>query len=200
VTAEIADSLGMKKAEGALVDQPQADSPAAKAGIKSGDVITAINGKTVKDAHELARTIGMMPPDTAVKFDLLRNGGISTVTATLGQMPHEKQAANARSGNPQATSGTPYLGLSLAPANEVAGSGAEGVVVTDVDPNGPAAQHGVQTGNIILDIGGKAVANVGDVRNALNDAKGQGKHDVLMHVKTGNATKFVAVPIAKQAG
>jgi serine protease Do len=142
----------------------------------------------------------MMPPDTAVKFDLLRNGGISTVTATLGQMPHEKQAANARSGNPQATSGTPYLGLSLAPANEVAGSGAEGVVVTDVDPNGPAAQHGVQTGNIILDIGGKAVANVGDVRNALNDAKGQGKHDVLMHVKTGNATKFVAVPIAKQAG
>jgi serine protease Do len=200
VTEGIADSLGMKKAEGALVDQPQADSPAAKAGIKSGDVITAINGKTVKDAHELARTIGMMPPNTAVKFDLLRNGGISSVTATLGQMPHEKQTANAESENPQATSGTPYLGLNLAPANEVAGSAAEGVVVTDVDPNGPAAEHGVQTGNIILDIGGKAVANVGDVRNALNDAKGQGKHDVLMHVKTGNATKFVAVPIAKQAG
>ena len=64
VTAGIADSLGMKKAEGAMVDEPQAGSPAAKAGIKSGDVITAVNGTPVKDARELARTIGMMAPDT----------------------------------------------------------------------------------------------------------------------------------------
>jgi serine protease Do len=200
VTAGIADSLGMKKAEGALVDEPQADSPAAKAGVKAGDVITAINGKTVKDAHELARTIGMMPPNTALKLDLLRNGGITTVTATLGQMPQQKQAANIKSENPEATSGTPYLGLGLAPANEVAGSGAKGVVVTEVDPNGPAAEHGVQTGNVILDVCGKAVANIDDVRQALNDAKNQGKHDVLMRVKTGDAMKFVAVPIEQQAG
>ena len=62
VTADIADSLGMKKAEGAMVDKPQAGSPAAKAGIKSGDVITAVNGTPVKDARELARKIGMMAP------------------------------------------------------------------------------------------------------------------------------------------
>ena len=58
VTADIADSLGLKKAEGALVAEPQANGPAAKAGIESGDVITAVNGETVKDARELARTIG----------------------------------------------------------------------------------------------------------------------------------------------
>jgi serine protease Do len=199
VTAGIADSLGMKKAEGALVDQPQADSPAAKARIKSGDVITAVNGNTVKDARELARTIGTMPPNTVVKLDVLRNGGITTVTATLDQMPNEKQA-NSESENPQPTSGTPYLGLMLAPANEVAGSGAQGVVVTGVDPNGPAAQQGFKTGNVILDVGGKAVANSGDIRSALMEAKNQGKHDVLMRVKTGDATKFVAMPLQEKAG
>jgi serine protease Do len=199
VTADIADSLGMKKAEGALVDEPQADSPAAKAGIKSGDVITALNGTTVKNARELARTIGMMPPDTSVKLDVLRNGEVTTLTVTLGQMPNEKQA-KAESENQNQTSGVPYLGLMLAPANEVAGSGNKGVVVTGIDPNGAAAEQGLQTGNIILNVGGKAVASVADVRSALIDAKNQGKHDVLMRVKTGDATKFVAVPIEQKAG
>ncbi|MFZ0762477.1 MAG: trypsin-like peptidase domain-containing protein, partial [Bradyrhizobium sp.] len=68
VTADIADSLGMKKAEGALVAEPQANGPASKAGIESGDVITAVNGETVKDARELARTIGGLSPGTAVKL------------------------------------------------------------------------------------------------------------------------------------
>ena len=199
VTAGIADSLGMKKAEGALVDEPQADSPAAKVGIKTGDVIIALNGTTVKNARDLARTIGMMPPNTSVKLDILRNGSVRTPTLTLGQMPNEKQA-NAESANQNSTSGVPYLGLMLAPANEVAGSGSKGIVVTGVDPNGPAAEQGLQTGNVILDVGGKAVANVDDVRNALTDAKNQGKHDVLIRVKTGDATKFVAVPIEQKAG
>ncbi|HXW27126.1 MAG TPA: PDZ domain-containing protein, partial [Xanthobacteraceae bacterium] len=70
-------------------------------------------------------------------------------------------------------------------------------VVTGIDPAGPAAEQGLRTGDVILDVGGKAVANVGDVRKALSEAKSQGKHDVLMRVKTGDATKFVAVPIGQ---
>ncbi len=92
VTAGIANSLGMKKAEGAIVDEPQANSPAAKAGIESGDVITAVNGAPVKEAHELARTIGKMAPDTSAKLDILRKGETKVLTVTLGQMPHEQQA------------------------------------------------------------------------------------------------------------
>ena len=114
----------------------------------------------------------------------------------LGQMPNEKQA-KAESENPNPTSGAPYLGLMLAPANEVAGSAGKGVVVTGVDPNGPAAEQGLQTGNVILDVGGKAVTNTEDVRKALIEAKNQSKHDVLMRVKAGDATKFVAVPIGQ---
>jgi serine protease Do len=114
-------------------------------------------------------------------------------------MPEEKQA-KAETENPKPTSGVPYLGLMLAPANEVADSGGKGVVVTGVDPNGAAAEQGLQIGNVILDVGGKAVASAGDVRGALNDAKNHGKRDVLMKVKAGDTTKFVAVPIGQQVG
>ena len=194
VTAGIADSLGLKKAEGALVDEPQADSPAAKAGVQAGDVITAVNGTPVKDARELARTIGMMAPNSTVKLDITRQGQEKTVSLTLAEMPNE-HVAKADSEQAQPTSGVPHLGLSVAPAADVSGAGSKGVVVTAVDPDGPAAEHGLQEGNVILDVGGKPVANAGDVRKALTEAKAQGKHDVLVRVKIGDATRFVALPL-----
>jgi serine protease Do len=196
VTAGIADSLGLKKAEGAMVDQPQSDSPAAKAGIQSGDVITAVNGTPVKDARDLARTIGTMAPDASVTLDVIRKGEQKTVSLTLAQMPNDQQVANADNGNAQPESGVPHLGLQVAPASEVSGAGSQGVVVTAVDPDGPAAEQGFATGNVILDVGGKAVANAGDVRSALTEAKAQGKHQVLMRVKMGDATRFVALPLS----
>jgi serine protease Do len=194
VTSDIADSLGLKKAAGAMVDEPQSGSPAAKAGIKSGDVITAVNGVQVKDARELARTIGMMAPDSSVKLDIVRNGEPRTITATLTEVPNEQQA-KADSDSAQPTSGVPHLGLQVAPASEVSGAGEKGVVVTAVDPDGPAAEQGILTGNVILEVGGKAVAGADDVRNALREAKSQGKHQVLMRLKMGEATRFVALPL-----
>jgi serine protease Do len=194
VTAGIADSLGMKKAEGAMVDEPQDGSPAAKAGILSGDVITAVNGTAVKDARDLARTIGTLAPNATVKLDMIRGGQAKSVSLTLGEMPDQQQA-KADTDSAQPTGGVPHLGLSVAPASEVSGAGGQGVVVTAVDPDGPAAEQGFQTGTVILDVGGKAVANAGDVRKALVDAKAQGKHQVLMRVKQGDATHFVALPL-----
>ena len=125
VSSDIADSLGLKKAAGAMVDEPQSGSPAAKAGIKSGDVIAAVNGVQVKDARELARTIGMMAPDSAVKLDIVRNGEPRTITATLAEVPSEQQA-KADNGSAQPTSGVPHPGLQVAPAREVSGAGDEG--------------------------------------------------------------------------
>src|SRR5262249_9314623 len=196
VTAAIADSLGIKTAAGALVDEPQLNSPAAKAGIESGDVITAIDGAPVKDSRELARKIAMMNPGSSIKLDLLRSGAAKPVTLTLASMPTERQAA---ANSPEAApgGGTPRLGLTLAPANDVAGSGGQGVVVMNVDPNGAAADSGFQAGDVILDVAGKAVANPNDVRKALTEAKTHGKRDVLMRVKTADATKFVAVPLGR---
>jgi len=194
VTRGIADSLGLKQAEGAMVDEPQAGSPAAKADIQSGDVITALNGAPIKDSRDLARKVAMLAPGSTAKLDILRKGETRTVSVTLGDMPGQRQA-NAGGGDMQQDGNTPHLGLALAPAAEVAGAGSKGAVVTEVEPGGPAAEHGVQAGDVILDVGGKSVGSAADVRAALTEAKAAGKHDVLVRVKSANATHFVALPI-----
>src|SRR5262249_42900029 len=84
--------LGMKKAQGALVAEPQSDSPAAKAGVMAGDVITAVNGKEVKDPSDLSRKISSMKPGTEVKLSLHRKGEEKTLSLTLGQQPDQRQA------------------------------------------------------------------------------------------------------------
>jgi serine protease Do len=191
VTADIADSLGLKKAEGALVSEPQNDSPAAKAGIMAGDVITTLDGAAVKDSHNLARKIGAMAPGSSVKLGVLHNGSEKTVTLTLGTLPDDRQA---NAGDLQGSDkGTPRLGLTLAPAGAT-GAGNQGVAVTAVDPNGPAAERGMQSGDIILDVAGKMVSSPSDVTKEIADLHKAGKHTVLMRVKSGNATKFVAIP------
>jgi serine protease Do len=109
-------------------------------------------------------------------------------------MPNDQQAdAGHEMQAPQ--HGVPHLGLSVAPAASVDGAGGKGVVVTAVDPNGPAADAGFKVGTVILDVGGKAVGNSGDVAKALQDAQAQGKHGVLMRVQVDGATRFVAVPL-----
>jgi serine protease Do len=89
----------------------------------------------------------------------------------------------------------PKLGLSLAPSSKVAGADASGVVVTAVDPKGIAADHGFQVGDVILDVGGKSVSNPADVRKQLADARKEGKHALLFRVKSGEGTRFVALPL-----
>jgi serine protease Do len=203
VTADIADSLGLKKAEGALVAEPQANGPAAKAGIESGDVITAVNGETVKDARELARTIGGLAPGNSVKLNVLHKGSDKVVDLTLGQLPNQLEAKADTDNNDDdkgsATKGTdvPKLGMTVAPANSVAGAGKDGVVVTEVDPKSAAADRGFKEGDVILEVAGKAVTNAGDVREAINAARNDNKNSVLMRIKSGGSSRFVAVPLAK---
>ena len=201
VTPDIADSLGLKTAEGALVAEPQANGPAAKAGIESGDVITAVNGETVKDARELARTIGGFAPGTAVKLDVLHKGQDKTVNLTLGQLPNALEAKadtdNGDKGGVTRGTDVPKLGLTVAPANSVAGAGKDGVVVTEVDPNSAAAARGFKEGDVILEVAGKSVASATDVRDAINAAHADNKNSVLMRVKSGGTSRFVAVPLAK---
>jgi serine protease Do len=197
VTAEIAESLGMKGSEGALVTEPQANGPAAKAGILAGDVITAVNGHAVKDARDLARQIGAMAPGATAKLSVWRKGEEKSISLTLGELPKEREARAATPDSAPQGTDTPKLGLTIAPAAQVAGGGADGVVVTSVDPNGPASEHGVKTGDVILDVGGKAVASPADVRNAINDAQKNGKRTVLMRLKSNDTTKFIAIPLAR---
>jgi serine protease Do len=201
VTPDIADSLGMKKAEGALVAEPQANGPAAKAGIESGDVITSVNGESVKDARELARTIGGFAPGTAIKLNVMHKGQDKTINLTLGTLPNTVEAKadtdNGDSGKSNRGTDVPKLGLTVAPANSVAGAGKDGVVVTEVDPKSAAADRGFKEGDVILEVAGKTVASANDVRDAITSAKNDNKNVVLMRVKSGSQSRFVAVPLAK---
>src|SRR5450759_1653072 len=149
VTQDIADSLGLKKAEGALVAEPQKDSPAVKA-----------------------------------------------VTLTLGEMPAVKEArAEANVPSDSGAVDLAKLGLTLAPAARVAGSGSEGVVVTGVDSSGVAAERGFSTGDVILEVAGKSVSTPADVREVVASARTEGKRSVLVRVKKGDNTRFVALPV-----
>jgi serine protease Do len=197
VTRNIAESLGLKEDKGALVAEPLTDSPAAKAGILSGDVITALNGQPVSDSRDLAKQIGDMAPGATAKLTIWRKGGETTISLTLGEMPKQQQA---RAAEPKANADrvdAPKLGLMLASAGYVAGAGSEGVIVIDLDRNGLAFEHGLKIGDIILDVGGKKVASPVDVRDAVRDAHKDGKRVVLMRLKSDEMTKFVAVQIAR---
>jgi serine protease Do len=198
VTPDIADSLGLKKAEGALVAEPQANSPAAKAGIKAGDVITMVDGKPVKDSRDLAKTIGAMAPGAKIALTVIQNGSEKNLSLTLGQLPNEKEAKNTTDDNNGSNAADiGKLGLTLAPAARVQGAGDNGVVVTGVDTSGVAAEHGFSTGDVILEISGKSVSTPGDVRNAIGVARKDGRKNVLMRVKSGDNTRFVALPIGQ---
>ncbi len=196
VTKDIADSLGLKKAQGALVAQPQPGSPAVTAGIEAGDVITAVNGKDVQSPRDLAKEIGAMAPDTKINLSLLHKGSQKTISLKLGRLPSQQEAKNTPSNeHGENSTNLAKLGLTLAPAARVAGAGNEGVVVTAVDASGVAADHGFSTGDIIVEVAGKAVATPSEVRKAIASARSDGKHTVLFRVKKGGNTHFVALPV-----
>jgi serine protease Do len=193
VTKDIADSLGLKTAEGALVAEPQANGPAAKAGIEAGDVIIAVNGESVKDARDLAKKIGSIAPGTDTKLTVVRKGNERTFNLKLGEMPNQREARATFDDRDSSGTNVERLGLTLAPA----GRGQDGVVVTEIDPSGAAADAGFRTGDVILEVAGKAVSTPGDVRTAVQEAQKDGRRAVLFRVKSGEATKFVALPVGR---
>src|SRR5258707_1204864 len=102
-----------------------------------------------------------------------------------------------RDGVPPRESHARTLGVPVPPANSVAGAGKDGVVVTEVDPKSAAAERGFKEGDVILEVAGKSVTNAGDVREAINAARTDNKNSVLMRVKSGGSSRFVALPLAK---
>jgi serine protease Do len=193
VNQNIAESLGMRNAEGALVDEVQDGGPAAKAGLKAGDVITAVKTHGVHESRDIARMFGALAPGAKLNLSVTSNGERKNLTVALESMPSDKKA---KAENwKDADAGAPHLGLSLAPASQVAGSDAQGLVITGVEQDSPAAEQGLQTGDVILSAGGKTVSSVSELRKVLADAHKEGRSNVLMRVKSGNGTRFVALPL-----
>ncbi|MDB5559515.1 MAG: Do family serine endopeptidase [Enterovirga sp.] len=192
LTPDLADGLGLKNQKGALVNGAQSSTPAAKAGLQAGDVVTSINGEPITDARELSRRIASLKPGTKVEVGYLRDGSQRNATVELGSLPTETASLQR---DDEGAKSSLRLGLQLAPASRT-GAGDEGVAVVNVDPDGPAAQKGIAEGDVILEVGGKAVSTPNDVADGIKAARDGGKKAVLMRVKNAQGTRFVAIGLA----
>ena len=194
VNQDIADSLGLKEASGALVVAPQEGSPGQKAGIKEGDVITAVNGQPIKDARDLAKRVAAFGPNAKVDVDLWRDGKKETVPVTLGNLQSDEAAAaepkQPDAPAPSSEKALADLGITVAPAED-----GSGLSVTDVDPDSEAAARGLKAGEKIVSVNNRKVENAADIGKVIDQARKDGRTRALFQVESGGNSRFVALPI-----
>ena len=190
-TDDIAESLGLKDAKGAIVADVTEESPALAAGVKQGDTILKIDGKDVTDSRDLSRKVAGIKPGDAVPLTIVRDGKTLDLEVKIGTMPDEPKMASKDGKEDSADKSVSLanLGLKVAPAQD-----GPGVTVTEVEPGSAAAERGLKAGDTILEVAGTEVNAPSDVRTAL---KGIDKKKVLMLVKTEDGQRFIALPTAK---
>jgi serine protease Do len=197
LTKEIAESIGMKEAAGALITSIQPDSPAVASGLKPADVVTSINGAKIKDSRDLARQIAALAPNSTVTIEYLRDGKAHTASVRLGQLKEQTARKPPSPAIPGADGQTSKLGMAVAPASRVMGIGEQGLAVLRVDPNGKAAEIGLRPGDIILQVSGKDVSSPQDLAAALQEAATQKKQHLLALIRRSDREVFIAFPVTQ---
>lgn len=200
ISDDTAKGLGLKDTTGVVVANVQPGSAAEKAGIKRYDVITEINGEKIEDSNVLRNKVAGTAPGTSIKLTVIRNGSPQEITATLDEFSTD--ASKKASGQQDDDNGSEKqvengkLGLSLQPLTpQIAkqlglDSNSEGMVVTDVDPTGAAAEEGIARGDVILEINRQPVNSTADVQAALDKANGK---PVLLLINRRGQTIFLTV-------
>jgi serine protease Do len=189
VTEEIARSFGLEKARGALVSDVVAGSPAEKAGILQGDIVTRFNGSEVKDVRQFQRLVAETPVGKQVEVELFRGG--KPVKLTLAPAPSDSAPA-VRPKSVDAQPGSIGLRVEELP-RDLKAAGYRGVVITEIDPESAAAESGLQAGDIILSVNQKKVASVAEYAKTIKDAERKGS--VALLVRRGEANYFFAFRI-----
>ena len=202
VTDDLAEGLGLTVAKGALVEGVSDDRPAAKGGLEVGDVILSFNGKDIKEMSELPRAVAETPVGDTVRVVVWRDGRSETVKVEIGLLEEKTGAKEADKGGDSAEAapeGEVALGMRLealtAAAREKAGvaEDVKGVLISDVESTGPAAQKGVRAGDVLVEVAQEAVTDVADAVAKIDAAKEAGRKTVLLLVNRGGELRFVAV-------
>jgi serine protease Do len=198
LTPELQRAFKLPSLEGAVVTQVEPGTPAEKAGLQAGDVITSLNGQKVMDVNDLRLRVSRTPPGEVVKLTVQRPEGPKEIAITLGTLPADGRAArpgrSPEGGQTSALEGvsvdelTPQVAQQLQiPAN------VRGVIVTNVDADSPAAEAGLSRGDVVMQVNRKDVATVSDFQSAIRGTTG----NVLLLVNSRGATRFIVVEPAK---
>lgn len=207
VTDEVADSVGLKKAKGALVLEVTPDSPAAKAGILTGDVILAFNGKDIKEMRELPRIVAETKIGTEATVDVWRAEEEKEFSVTLGELDEpDEETASAKEGESEeaAPVGEKLLGMRIAPLDETlrkrfaVNKKVEGVLVLEVARDSAAAARGVTGGDVITGVGQQDIDTVDALKEAIVAAKEGGKKFALVRILRGKTATFVTLPTSEE--
>jgi serine protease Do len=195
VTPAIARQFGAKDSRGALVGEVVADSPAQKAGLKTGDIILEVNGKEITDANHLRNAISTMLPDSNASLKVWRDGAQHTIPVKLGELNPEEarnRGGNRRNDNAstQALDGVSVENLTSQVAKGLGlSAGTTGVVVSEVSPASAAASAGLKQGDVILEVNRHAVKNVAEFEAAVRNSK----DGTLLLVNREGHTIYLAV-------
>jgi serine protease Do len=191
VGEDIAQSLGLDGAKGALIADVTPTGPAEASGIRPGDVVVRFDGKDVKEMRDLPRIVADTPVGKTVVVEIMRDGKVEEVEVEIGRLEEgEVVAAGQSDADPDAE--RTVLGMTLAPISEELRqqfkipSDIQGAVVTEVDPDGPAAEKNIETGDVITEAGEREVVGPADIEGRVTELKGEGRGSILLLVrKTG---------------
>ncbi|MFH0788496.1 MAG: DegQ family serine endoprotease [Pseudomonadota bacterium] len=189
VTPELAKSFGLKENKGALVAQVGPNSPAEKAGIEQGDIIFEFNGQTVSGSKDLPRIVASTPVGKMITLKLYREGKAMDRSLKVGEM--NEKGEGAKSSSSHQSLGITVQDITPEIAQELGLKKAAGVVVAQVEPGSPAAEAGLQEGDVIREVNRKAVKNADEFLQKLEKAKGQ--DTVLLLIQRGDHKLFAAV-------
>ncbi len=205
VTPDIAESLGLKEATGALVAGVNDGGPADKAKIQNGDIVLKFNNQDVKDMHALPRIVADSEVGQSVPVVVWRDGKEVTLDATLGEKPEDAQVAAATPAEkPEANKPTEIsgLGLKLAPISSdlrekfQLNSDQKGVVVTDVLPNSAASERGVKAGDVIVEVQQGEVSTPADVQKRVDSVRKENRKSVLMLIQRQDGLQWVPLSLS----
>lgn len=198
MTADLATSFGLKKAEGILVSEVAESSPAAQAGVRAGDIITRINAASLKDVADLRNHIAMLAPESKVNLTLLRDGKEKTISVTIGEKPGSQKEGEKKPAASEKKEKIEKFGLHLQELNEQnrrdypLGSG---LLITDIEPNSPAHKAGLKPGQLVESINRKDVNTLNDLNKMIKDINKL--ENLLLRIRDGQYSIFIVLSTKK---
>lgn len=197
VDEDTASAIGLTEPKGALVSEVTPNGPAAGSGLKVQDAIIQVNADKINDSRDLARKIADYAPDTTVDVKVWRGNKEELVKVRLGKFPGSTEEIakleQGKSTDDPTSTALDQLGLTLAPSK----GGAEGVAVTEVDPESDAAEKGIKAGDVILEVGGNTVTGPNDVADGVKKASELGRKAVMLYIKSADQRRIVPIQLKK---